>query len=272
MDSLNDHQFEQLRRKAYALWGLDVKSHKREMVQGRLRKLVVSGQADSLASLVAALDAGVGDPLSMEVFDALSTNMTSFFRENDHFDCVRDELLEPLLASGRRRPLRFWSAACSKGCEPYSLAMLLRDTLSDIDSWDVKILASDLARSVVDHGRRGIYEASWVEGLDPKLVERHFIRGKGAHSDKFRVTPELSRLVTFALVNLNGPWVHKGLFDVIFCRNVMIYFDEPTREKLVGRLQDMLKPGGLLIVGSSEALNQPPVSLTRVRPAVYRAA
>ena len=272
MDSLHDLEFEQLRKRAHALWGLDVKANKRSMVEGRLRRLVEGGPMESLSALIGCLERGADDPFALRIFDALSTNMTSFFRERSHFECLREELLEPLVASGRQRPLRFWSAACSKGCEPYSLAMVLRDTLPNIDSWSVKILASDLSQSVITEARRGIYEESCLRDLDPALVERHFVQGRGPLAGKYRVRPELSKLVTFALVNLNGPWVHSGPFDAIFCRNVMIYFDEETCSRLIQRLRGLLVPGGLLFVGSSEVMQQTPNHLDRIRPAVYRAA
>ena len=269
---LNDLEFTKLRRIAYAKWGIDISPSKHELVNGRLRKLLGSGVAGSLSEVIRTLEKGGGTAFDLAVFDVLSTNMTSFFREAEHFECLSREVLDPLLASGERRPLRFWSAACSKGCEPYSMAMVLRDKLPDIDKRDVKILASDLSQSVLAEARRGVYDSSWVADLPKDLVARHFVAGKGPAEGKVRVKPEVSRLVTFALINLNAEWQHKGPFDAIFCRNVMIYFDEPTRNKLIARLRQMIRPGGLLVLGCSEALSDPPETLKRLQPAVYRAA
>lgn len=270
--ALNDLEFTKLQRIAYAKWGIDINPGKLELVNGRLRKLLSAGLAGSVSEVIQKLEWGGDTAFELAVFDVLSTNMTSFFREAEHFECLSREVLDPLLASGERRPLRFWSAACSKGCEPYSMAMVLRDKLPDIENWDVKILASDLSQSVLAEARRGVYGLSWVDELPKDLVARHFMTGTGAAKGKVRVKPEVSKLVTFALINLNAKWRHNGPFDAIFCRNVMIYFDEPTRSKLIERLRQMIRPGGLLVLGCSEALSDPPKTLKRLQPAVYQAA
>lgn len=271
-EALTPAEFTKLRQLAYAKWGIDINPAKLELVNGRLRKLIASGTAATISEVVKTLEKGGGAAFELRVFDVLSTNMTSFFRESEHFDCLVKEVITPIANSGSRRPLRFWSAACSKGCEPYSLAMVLRDSLPQAKDWDVKILASDLSQSVLAEARRGVYDDNWVENLPRDLVQRHFVKGQGSAAGKYKVRKEVAELVTFALVNLNGPWKHKGPFDAIFCRNVMIYFDEPTRNRLIARMQKMIRPGGLLVLGSSEALSDPPKDLTRVQPAVYRAA
>jgi len=269
---ISDIEFSKLRSIAHAKWGLSINPWKVELVAGRMRKFMREGWAESVAEVLKRLERGGDEDFELGVFDVLSTNLTSFYREKEHFDCLVSELIEPASKSGRGGRLRFWSAACSKGCEPYTLAMVLRDHLPNLDSWDVKILASDLARSVVAEARRGVYKHNMVEGLPADVISRHFHRGTGSAEGLLRVRPEVSALVTFALVNLTGPWAHPGPFDAIFCRNVMIYFDESTRMSLVHRMRSLLRPGGLLILGSSEGLSSTPSNLERVQPAVYRAA
>lgn len=269
---LTDDEFATLRTLAHAKWGLDVNPAKAELVKGRLLQLVASNRVQAIGDIVRLLQAGDDPSLELEVFDVLSTNMTSFFREPAHFECLAREVLEPLVRSGKRRPIRLWSAACSKGCEPYSMAMVLRETVPAHAGWDAKILASDLSQSVLTEARRGVYDANLIADLPQALVARHFVQGQGAALGKVRVSAELHKLVTFALINLNAAWKHTGPFDAIFCRNVMIYFDESTRKRLISRLQTLLRPGGLLVLGSSESLSEPPNALSRVQPAVYRAA
>ena len=268
---LTDAQFRTLCKLAHQKWGLDIQPGKLELVSGRIRQYLRAngGTAQAVIETVAR---GDDREVDLKVFDALSTNLTSFFREPAHFDCLRREIIEPARAKGRPQRLRIWSAACSKGCEPYSLGMVLRDSIPEIEGWDVKVLATDLARSVVKEARRGVYKKDLVTDLPAEIVSKHFTKGTGEAAGHYRIKPEVRKLVTFGLTNLTGPWHQRGPFDAIFCRNVMIYFDEATRDKLVTRMRGMLRPGGLLVLGSSEGLVDTPKSLTRVQPAVYRAA
>lgn len=269
---LSDIEFAKVRKLSYAKWGIDINPSKVDMINGRLAKFVKDGGAASLTELVKRLERGGDTNFELGVFDVLSTNMTSFFREKEHFDCLVEDIIKPLAEKGRGGRLRLWSAACSKGCEPYTMSMVLRDNLPNYDKWDVKILASDLSRSVVAEAKTGIYPANMVTDLPGDIISRHFIKGTGPAAGKYKVHPAIAANITFGLVNLVGAWKHSGPFDAIFCRNVMIYFDEPTRNKLIERMQRLLRPGGLLVLGCSEALSDPPASLTRVQPAVYRAA
>ena len=264
--------FLRIRTLAHARWGLDINPGKLELINGRMSKLLRQRAGETVDSVLDQLERGGDAALDMQVFDVLSTNLTSFFREREHFDSLDEHVIQPLVAAGGPRRLRLWSAACSKGCEPYTMAMVLRDRLPDPDTWDVRILATDLAQSVVEEARRGIYKANMVEDLHPDLVRRHFQTGQGDFAGHYRVRPELRRMVTFGLVNLIAPWPHQGPFDAVFCRNVMIYFDEPTRRALVERLRGLLRPGGMLYLGSSESLSEVPGHLQRVQPAAYRAA
>lgn len=162
-----------------------------------------------------------------------------------------------------------WSAACSNGAEPYSMAIHAWEHLSNLDSWDFKILATDLSNSAIEEARRGVYPSKMVENLDRGLLKRHFLRGRGKQVEMVRIAPHVRRRVTVGRLNLMDPWPLRGPFDVIFCRNVMIYFDKPTRQRLVARLYDLLRGGGLLAIGSAETLSGLDSKFRTVEPSFY---
>jgi chemotaxis protein methyltransferase CheR len=198
--------------------------------------------------------------------DAISTNKTSFFRESAHFDYLRLHVLPELLASGR--PLRFWSAGCSSGEEPYSLAILLHEMASDLDRRDVRILATDISTAMLARARAGVYDTAALADLPDAALRRYFVRAPGA-TERHRVGPRVASVVRFARLNLIGEWPMRGPFDVIFCRNVMIYFDRPTQARLVRRFHELLAPHGQLLVGHSESLTSLEHRFRYVQPAVY---
>ena len=190
---------------------------------------------------------------SIELVNSVTTNLTSFFRENHHFDFLRDSLIPDLRRQGSRK-LRIWSAGCSTGEEPYSIAMTLADSIADIGNWDIKILATDLDSNVIRKASQGVYDISRVEGLDQALLRRHFKKGAGANEGYVRVNPDLVKMIEFRQLNLLHPWPFRDRMDCIFCRNVVIYFDKPTKEKLVDRYADQLADEGYLFMGHSESL------------------
>jgi len=263
---LNDVQFTKLARLAYDHWGLELLERKRVLVDNRISKLMSRGAYANLDDLLnKATRAGDG---LRDLFDVLSTNHTGFYRESAHFDCLLEEIIRPAAkeegpGAGR---LRIWSAACSNGSEPYTMAMVLHDHLPNIAEKDVRILATDLSDSALVTARRGIYPGKAVRDLPRECLSQHFVRN-GEH---FAVAPHLRKLVTFGVVNLIAPWKMTGPFDAIFCRNVMIYFDAPTKRLLVERLRDMLTPGKLLFVGSSESLMGRVEGLKMLSPGAYR--
>ncbi|HEX5580706.1 MAG TPA: CheR family methyltransferase, partial [Gemmatimonadaceae bacterium] len=197
-----------------------------------------------------------------EMIDALTTNKTSFFREPQHFDFLRAKVLPAL----EGRPLRIWSAGCSSGEEPYTLAMVLRDTLPARDADGSRILATDISARVLARARAATYTPEMLAELPPDLLRRHFAPAQGgAH----RVADPVRRMVSFARLNLMATWPMRGPFDAILCRNVMIYFDKPTQSRLVARFHDLLAPGGHLFVGHSESLTGLEHGFGYVQPAVY---
>jgi chemotaxis protein methyltransferase CheR len=269
---LDESQFERVRSLARERFGLDIAEKKLSMVNNRLTKLMRSTGSGSLEKLIASYEQARRSEELLPLFDALSTNLTMFFREAEHFDLLRREIVEPAsrVASGKRPRLRVWSAGCSKGCEPYTISMVLHDTLGDLGGWDARVLATDLAVSELRTARGGVYPDTFVSDLPDDVVARHFTPGVQQGKSCVRVNPRLAGPITFALLNLMEPWKLKGPFDAIFCRNVMIYFDEPTRLDLINRFKALIRPGGFLFLGTSEGLQGQHEDLLRVAPSAFR--
>ena len=184
--------------------------------------------------------------------NAITTNLTSFYREKHHFDFLEHNLLPALKADPRRNRLRIWSAGCSTGEEPYTIAMTLRDRIPK--AWDSKILATDLDTNVVTTGRNAIYGLERVDGLEKSLITKNFENLQVDGHPRVQVKKELRDLCYFKQLNLLREWPMKGPFDFIFCRNVVIYFDKPTQKVLFDRFAQMLAPGGYLFIGHSESM------------------
>jgi chemotaxis protein methyltransferase CheR len=206
-----------------------------------------------------------------EFINAITTNLTSFFRENHHFEYLRKEVIPELIKrKATHRRLRIWSAGCSTGEEPYSIAITLLENNIDPANWDAKILATDLDTQVLATAATGIYGSDRTGTLSPERLRRWFLRGRGSQSNRVRVKPELSSIVAFKQLNLMGSWQIKGPFDFIFCRNVLIYFDHPTKVRLIGRFANVLSPRGHLFIGHSESLNNVTQSFENLGNTIYR--
>ncbi len=251
-----DQDFQRIRRIINEIAGISLAEGKRELVYSRLsRRLRQLGlrRFDEYCRLLET--GGEDNPELGEFVNALTTNLTSFFRESHHFDFLGKELLPALIRerSLSNRRIRIWSAGCSTGEEPYSIAMVVRETLPAV-GWDVKILATDLDSNVLATADRGVYDANRVKDLSEVRLRRWFQRGRDAQSGQVRVAPELRDLIVFRRLNLMLDWPMSGPFDVIFCRNVVIYFDKPTQRVLFERFADLLAERGHLFVGHSESL------------------
>lgn len=268
---LTQREFDQLSRLVYEKSGINLHQGKRELVRARLsRRLRETGLGSFQAYYDYVMREDTGREL-VALLDSISTNLTSFFREPAHFNFLRQEVLPALAArrgAGSRR-LWVWSAGCSSGEEPYSIALCVLKALRNTVGWDIKILATDISTRTLETAQRGIYPAQRVATVPREMLSRYFQRGVGEWTGHYRVKAEVRRLIEFRRSNLlEGPPV-SGQFEVIFCRNVMIYFDTATQERVINIFRDRLLPGGFLFIGHSESLARVKHSLRYVRPAVY---
>lgn len=246
---------------------------KRSLVAGRLARHLEASGCPSFDAYCDLLRRPGADEEIGTLIDLISTNHTQFFREPAHFDILAHDLL-PVLAAGvaaAARPLHVWSAAAASGEEPYSLAIVLAEQSRRQPGFTWQVHATDISRRMLDRCRLGIYDADKVKLPDPGLLPRYFRKGFGRREGCVRLKPEIRRHVAVEHVNLFQPNypVPRGL-DVVFCRNVMIYFDVDSRQELVGRLFDQLAPGGYLFVGHAESLLGLTHRFETTRPGVYR--
>lgn len=243
--------FERVRKLIYDHAGIALSPQKEDMVYSRLaRRLRIVGLThfNDYLALLEQEDASEWEPF----VNALTTNLTSFFREEHHFPLLQ-EYLRPHM---KKSSLAIWCSAASTGEEPYSLAITVAELFGRIPS-NVKILASDLDTQVLDKARLGVYPLERVEKIPEKILQKYFLRGSGAQQGQVRVRPELQAMLTFRQVNLlDASWPMRGPFDVIFCRNVMIYFDKPTQHSILEKFVPLMAPEGLLFAGHSESFQQ----------------
>ncbi|HEY9130582.1 MAG TPA: protein-glutamate O-methyltransferase [Dyella sp.] len=253
--SLGDAEFRFLREFVLEHCGISLGEHKRQLVQGRLLRRLRALRLRGFESYCQILRDDPDSELG-ELASAISTNVTSFFREMHHYDFLIQTQL-PLWLQQKRNGgrLRIWSAGCSTGEEPYALAMVLAEALEAYGSQvDAKILATDLSPQALEAARKGVYSVDKLAGVSPERLRRWFLRGEGAYSGLACVHPRLRELVTIQPLNLLHDWPMQGPFDAIFCRNVVIYFDKPTKQRLFSRYAGLLPPGGYLFLGHSESM------------------
>jgi len=205
----------------------------------------------------------------IELVNAVTTNLTAFYREEHHFDFLVNTIVAEKIKNNDK-VLRIWSAACSTGEEPYSIAMSLLDTIKDIKSWDIRIYATDIDSNVVKTAKTGVYSLERVDSLDVKQVKTHMKKGSGNNAGFIKMNDDVKSLIRFNQLNLLKPWPLKEKMDVIFCRNVVIYFDMETKISLVKRFHDQLKTKGYLIMGHSESLHGVSESYTLLGKTVYQ--
>jgi chemotaxis protein methyltransferase CheR len=264
---LTAREFEQFRRLAHEKFGLDLRNGKETLVSARLGKKIRELNFRSFQEYYrSVLEDRTGEALTA-LIDALTTNHTSFFREPAHFEFLRRTILPRLRERDR---IAIWSAACSTGEEPYSIAFGLLEELGEEALAKTRILATDISTRVLASAQRGAYPAERFDGIPAHQLRRYLLRGEQRFKDWYRVKPEVRAAVEFRRLNLMERFSHLGPFPVIFCRNVMIYFDKPTQQGLVNRLAGCLEPGGYLLIGHAESLNGVDHPLRYVRPAIYR--
>jgi len=264
---LTQAQFLRIRRILYLHCGINLRDGKEGLVKSRLTKRLRKLGILSLEQYLHLLRRDDARDELLAMVDALTTNKTSFFREPSHFEFLRRQIL-PSFRAGHE-PIRIWSAGCSSGEEPYSVAMLLRENITDIDHYDCRILATDICSRILDCARQGHYGNGALDHVPPQYIRKYFIPDGTTGDRTYRVTDSLRNMIRFARLNLLAQWPMRGLFDLVLCRNVMIYFDKPTQTALVKRFWTILKKGGYLLVGHSESLTGSTPDFTYVRPATY---
>lgn len=244
----NEAELASIAQVLYEHAGIVIAPGKHSMVQSRLAKRLRALGLPDYASYLSLVTSEVGQEERRAMISALTTNVTHFFRENHHFDTLRTTALPPLIARARAGgKVRIWSAGSSNGQEAFSIAMVLADLATDVGALDIRILATDIDPQMIARGREALYDTSVIETV-PSPLRRFLLPEEGA----LRIAPELRRLVSFRELNLHDPWPMKGRFDIIFCRNVVIYFDPAAQKRLWQRFEAALEPGGWLFVGHSE--------------------
>jgi chemotaxis protein methyltransferase CheR len=267
---LRDAEFEFIRHVIGENAGIVLGPNKRQLVQGRLARRL---RELHLPSYEAYCDhiRNSGPEELVGLINAITTNVTSFFRENHHFEALSSYMLPEAMQRNRQsRRIRIWSAGCSSGEEPYCIAMVAREVLPASQKWDLKILATDIDSEMVATAQRGIYPLDRLASVSQERLRRHFRKGSGEHEGAAKVQPEVAQLISFRTLNLMHTWPMSGPFDIIFCRNVMIYFDQATRERLVNRFSDILATEGYLCLGHSESIHGTGGPLRLVGKTIYR--
>ncbi|HYK25165.1 MAG TPA: protein-glutamate O-methyltransferase CheR [Steroidobacteraceae bacterium] len=264
-----DEDFEALRTLVRSLTGISLGDQKRELVYGRLSRRL---RALRLASFKEYRSLVAADPGELaQLVNAITTNLTAFFRERHHFDYLRDHVLRPRAAARRSGlRLRIWSAGCSSGEEPYSIAMTVLEALAEVQHHDVRILATDLDSDMLARARTGLYPFERLKSMGPSRLGRFFDAEHDRGAAAGRVKREVAALVTFKQLNLIHALPMKGPLDAIFCRNTVIYFDKDTQRDLFARMAALQRPGDLLFLGHSESLFKVSMDYTLIGRTIYR--
>jgi chemotaxis protein methyltransferase CheR len=268
---VTDAQYQKLAKLVYRLCGINLGDSKKELLKARLAKRLRATGCPDVRTYISQLEEDSSGTELVCFLDVITTNKTDFFREPQHFEFMAKEILPKLdKLCGPNEALRLWSAASSTGEEIYTIAIVLQENKQHWSRRGAQLFASDLSTQVLEHGRRAVYTMERAACIPRAALTRYFQRGQNRWQGHVRVRPELRNMVEWRRVNLMDPFNFKQRFHVIFCRNVMIYFDKPTQERLVQKFHDCLVPGGYLFVGHSESLTGITHRLGFVRPAVYR--
>jgi len=251
---LGDEEFRFLASFLSRQTGIVLSDHKRQMVCGRLVRRLRALHLNSFTEYCDLLKGPEAEAELEHVVNAITTNITQFFREPHHFIHLHDHVLQPIAAEKpRRRRVRLWSAGCSSGEEPHTIAMVAADVFKPGDGRDVLILATDIDTNMLAKGAAGLYDAEAAQSI-PETYRKRYVRRVAHAPDKIQIAEEAHDLIRFKQLNLMGAWPMKGPFDAIFCRNVAIYFDKPTQRALFNRYADLLAMGGYFYLGHAESL------------------
>jgi len=266
--TITDQEFELFQSLIYQQVGIKLDTPKKTLLVSRLGKRLRELELSSFQAYYDRVNSKGGQEELTHLVDLISTNKTDFFREPAHFDFLREHVIPQAQST---RTLRIWSSASSSGEEPYTIAMTLCDAIPDRLRWDLKILASDISTRVLAKAAAGIYDQERIMQLPQDVVKRHFLRGKGEQGKKVKVRQALADMIAFRRINLmDSAFPIRTPLDVIFCRNVMIYFDRPTQSALMAKFYRYLRPGGYLFIGHSESLQWIEHQFKYIQPTVYQ--
>jgi len=263
---LSQKHFLKISKIVHQMCGISLHEGKKALVRFRLLKRLRALGMESFKEYIDFLEHDSSGKEIRSLIDVMTTNKTNFFREITHFNYLREKILPDLKVPH----LRFWCAGCSSGEEPFSLAIVLREEIENIDIRDIKILATDISLKMLEKVRQAYYSQEMLGDIPPLLLQKYFIRVRSESTTLYEVKHEIRAMVRIGRLNLIEPWPMKGLFHVIFCRNVMIYFDRQTQQELINRFWEFLHPGGYLFLGHSESLSAISHNFKYMNPAVYR--
>ncbi len=268
---ITEKEFKLFQSLIYRETGISLHDKKATMVQARLSKRVRELNMQTFTEYYEFLDEGKNADELLRLLSAISTNVTSFFREAAQWEFL-EEYLGNLHQTKPNKKLRIWSSASSTGQEPYSIAMFLHEHLHNFREWDIKFLATDIDTKVLAHAIQGIYSEKDIGAMPKVFLTRYFTKIKSSDGVSYQVNDELRHMILYRMFNLvRGDFsIFKNSFDIIFCRNVMIYFDGPTRDELINRFHSLLAPGGLLLLGHSESITRQNSQFKLVQSAIYR--
>lgn len=270
---LTDRDYRNFSDLIYEKSGINLHQGKRELLKARLAKVLRQFQFRSVGEYYDYLMKDTSGDAFIPLLDVISTNLTAFLRESRHFDFLSGTAVPELFLSGDTRgtkEIRIWCAGCSSGEEAYSIAITMLDALPENRRKDLRILGTDLSTRMLRLAERGVYEAQRVEKIPYDLRRRYFQKGVNRWSGYYRVKPHVRSLVRFQRLNFIEPFSFSDTFDIVFCRNVMIYFDKETQERLVNRFHEVIRTPGYLFIGHSESLTGVRHRFRYVRPSVYR--
>lgn len=272
--SLSDREFKMFRELIFEKSGINLHDGKKELLRTRLGSRIRVKELSSFKDYYDLIKKDKTDNELMGLLDAISTNLTSFFREINHFHFLEKNIIPEILARGgesNNKVLRCWSAGCSSGEEPYTIVLSLLENSEVSGSWGIKMLATDISVEMLEKATRAVYAEEKIETVPKSMIRKYFVKGTKDKEGLYRVRQEISELVQFKRFNLmtkDFPFKHK--FDFIFCRNVMIYFDKPTQEVLIAKFYDALAKGGYLLIGHSESLTGIQHQFKYMLPTIYK--
>jgi len=265
---LSDRDLSTIARLVYDRCGINLHEGKRALVAARLQKRLRHGGFQSFRQYIRHVQSDSTGREMTALLDAIATNHTSFFREPRHFQFFAETVLPPL--AERPGPITVWSAGCATGEEPYTIAMLLMEQLGAVAAQRVKVTATDLSTRALATAGAGVYKTTRIEELPPGYSHKYFVRGIGSQHGFVRLTPAVRGMIEFKWLNLLEPAEAPGSQDVIFCRNVMIYFDRAVQQRVIAALERQLAPGGYLFISHSESLSSVEHELRWVAPSIYQ--